>query len=178
MLKRKYGLREGWSRILKQHGVTGYTPDKELEGYLSLITFDEVTEPLSVNYDGTSICIADKGYSWLQFFPADQHYSITTMMDGDSSIIQWYIDITKENGYCEEKGPWMDDLFLDLIVLPDGTWIEKDEEELEEAYQKGVIDKTDYLLAINEYQRFKMFLDKKELDLRELTSFHLETLHS
>lgn len=35
--------------------------------------------------------------------------------------------------YRNSGRPWMDDLFLDFIVLPSGGIIEKDADELEEA---------------------------------------------
>ena len=61
-------------------------------------------------------------------------------------IIQWYIDITYENGVeCGE--PYMVDLFLDIVVLPTGEIIEKDHDELEEALRQNWITQSQYELA-------------------------------
>jgi uncharacterized protein len=173
LLKRKYGTREGWSRIVEREVSVKYTSTGELEGYLSLIKFERVGHPLYVQYEGDSICIVDDGYSWLQFFPDHRHFSITTMLNEDQSVIQWYIDITKENGYDSTRGPWMDDLFLDLIILPGGKLIEKDQQELEEAYLNKIISEEDYMLAKSEFRRLIYQIKSNELNIEKLTEEHL-----
>ena len=55
------------------------------------------------------------------------------MFNEKVTIIQWYIDICIQNG-VENGRPFWDDLYLDLIVLPYGEMIQKDADELEEAW--------------------------------------------
>jgi len=90
--------------------------------------------------------------------PLKKHF-VTTMFNGDGEIIQWYIDTCHKNS-IEDNVPYMDDLFLDLILLPSGELIEKDSDELEEAYLNGIIDKPLYDLAWNELNSIKSDLRK------------------
>ncbi|NMH70282.1 DUF402 domain-containing protein [Bacillus sp. RO3] len=155
-----------------------YTSSGERNGYLSLVTFKKVSHPLYARYENISICIANDGFSWLQFFPDQCHYSITAMLNKEQAVIQWYIDITKENGYDAIRGPWMDDLYLDIIVLPDGNMITKDLDELQDAYKNEVISKVDYLLANTECERLVQRIEQKKLNLEELTREHLAFFRS
>lgn len=61
------------------------------------------------------------------------------MFDNKGNIVQWYIDICLKNG-LDRNIPWLDDLFLDIILLPSEEVIQKDADELEEAYLNGIIE--------------------------------------
>ncbi|RAR43179.1 hypothetical protein DP091_14810 [Paenibacillus sp. MDMC362] len=56
-------------------------------------------------------------------------------------------DISRVNGVSDEGIPYWDDLYLDVIVLPDGSLFIQDEDELEEALRQGHIEFQDYKLA-------------------------------
>ncbi|MDN4607871.1 DUF402 domain-containing protein [Sporosarcina highlanderae] len=176
MLKRKYGSRYDWKRILKKSYVEKYYETAQFTGHVSLFRMNEVSEPLFKMYGKKNTCIAAKGYSWLQHFPDDEHYSVTTVFNDENQVVQWYIDICKQNGYCETNGPWMDDLFLDLIVLPTGELIEKDEDELEDALNKEIITKHDYDQAWLENRKLKTLIEDRRFDLLELANVHFAEL--
>lgn len=97
---------------------------------------------------------------WLQQFPIDKKHSVTTMFDTTGNILQWYIDICLKNG-LDRNRPWMDDLFLDIIVLPSGEVILKDVDELEEAYLNGIIDKPLYNIAREEANNITELINNK-----------------
>lgn len=149
MLKRKYGDRTDWKRILKRKYAQTFLDTKEFKGYLTLLHIIKVTESLSIRYGKSEICIVDDDYMWLQQFPLEKKHSVTTMFDANGEIVQWYIDICLKNG-LDRNVPWMDDLFLDIVLLPSGEVIQKDDDELEEAYLNGIIDKSLYNLAWDE----------------------------
>ncbi|MFS0659983.1 DUF402 domain-containing protein [Niallia alba] len=69
------------------------------------------------------------------------------MKKGD--IVQWYIDIGLKNG-IENNVPWIDDLFLDIVVLPSKEIFFLDEDELENAFRDSIISKEQYDLALKE----------------------------
>lgn len=46
-------------------------------------------------------------------------------------------------------------LYLDLVVYPDGTVIEDDMDELQEALEKGDISKQEFDLALNTAEKLK-----------------------
>lgn len=124
--------------------------EDDFTGYIALIQMHEVTEPLIKKYGDKELCIVDKHYSWLQQLPFHEHFAVTTMFDQDGEVIQWYIDITYENG-LENDMPYMDDLFLDIVVLPTGEAFQKDQDELAWALEKHIITQQQYELA---YQTF------------------------
>ncbi|WP_249878288.1 DUF402 domain-containing protein [Niallia circulans] len=63
--------------------------------------------------------------------------------------MQWYIDICLEIG-IEKNVPWMDDLFLDIVMLPSNEIYLLDKDELENAYKENSITKHQYNLAWKE----------------------------
>jgi uncharacterized protein len=175
MLKRKYGDRSGWKRVLKSQYAQSFLDTKGFTGYVTLLKIEKVTEPLYVSYEGKTICIADNEYIWLQHFPLNKHHSVTTMFNSNGEIVQWYIDICVENG-VEKNIPWMDDLFLDIVVLPTGEVIQKDADELEEALSKGVIDESLYHLAWTEANFLTHLIKNNHFDLIKQSKSHKEIL--
>ncbi|WP_246111036.1 DUF402 domain-containing protein [Sporosarcina luteola] len=173
MLKRKYGSRYDWKRIVDRRYAEQYISTTQFTGYVTLLEMDNVAAPLFMTYKGRGVCIANKGYSWLQHFPDGEQFSVTTVFDSTGQIVQWYIDICRENGYCLTNGPWMDDLFLDLIILPSGEIIEKDIDELEEALNSQLISDDEFALAWAEFDRIKTLAAQNRFELLGLTKEHL-----
>jgi len=110
MLKRKFGDRAEWQRVIERKYSQSYLDTREFKGYITLVKTIIVTEPLTVNYGEKNLCIVDNGYIWLQQFPLEKNHSVTTMFDANGEIIQWYIDICHKNS-IEDNVPYMDDLF-------------------------------------------------------------------
>lgn len=175
MLKRKYGKRPDWQRIITRQSASLFEETDTFKGYLTLLHAVKVTAPASFTYGNKEICIVDDGYTWLQQFPADAHHSVTTMFDADGHVVQWYIDICLSNGK-DEHGPWMDDLFLDLILLPSGELIVKDADELEEALENKVIDQQMYDLAWKEADTLKIMIEQQRFEPIRLAYYHKEKL--
>ncbi|MBP3951739.1 DUF402 domain-containing protein [Bacillus suaedae] len=175
MLKRKFGDRSEWKRIIERKYSQSYLDTKEFKGYVTLLNTIKVAEPLSVRYGEQKVCIVNDGYMWLQQFPLDKYHSVTTMFDASGEIVQRYIDICLRNG-IENGTPWMDDLFLDVVVLPSGEVIEKDSDELETALTKGIIDISLYDLAWNEMRNIKNLINEDSFDLIKLSNSHKEML--
>ena len=97
MLKRKYGDRSEWKRVLKREYAQSYVDSTVFKGYITLLHTIKVIKPLTVIYGEEKICIVDNGYMWLQQFPLDENHSVTTMFDANGEIVQWYIDICLQN---------------------------------------------------------------------------------
>lgn len=64
------------------------------------------------------------------------------MFDSDKKLIEWYFDIAKEIG-IENDICYEDDLYLDMVIMPDGKSIVLDEDELAEALHKGEVTQSD-----------------------------------
>jgi predicted RNA-binding protein associated with RNAse of E/G family len=125
MLKRKYGDRSDWKRVLEREYAQSFLETETIKGHITLLKIVKAAEPLYVNYYDRSICIVEDGYLWLQQFPSDKHHSVTTMFDAKGEIVQWYIDICYMNGVSSDNVSWMDDLFLDIVVFLRGKWFKR-----------------------------------------------------
>jgi predicted RNA-binding protein associated with RNAse of E/G family len=170
MLKRKFADRSEWKRILDRAYVQTYMDTSDFKGYITLLHLKKVAAPLTVHYGEQNYCIADDGYYWLQHFPDDSKHSVTTMFDNKGEIVQWYIDICLQTGF--DQVPWLDDLFLDLIVFPSGKVFQKDIDELDEALNKGVINDHLYNKAWTEANHLLTLLKNKNFPLLSLSVKH------
>ncbi|MEI4769334.1 GrpB family protein [Psychrobacillus sp. FJAT-51614] len=175
MLKRRYGNRSDWKRILEREYTQKSLEKKEFTGLVTLLNLVRVAEPLWVDYGDKRICIVDDGYSWMQHFPVGKNYTLTTMFNAKDEIVQWYIDICNEIG-MENNLPWWDDLFLDIIVLPGGEIIQQDENELEEALSKGDIDQKMFSLAWDEANSITSLLKEGKFELLHYSTIHKKQL--
>ncbi|MBD7968150.1 DUF402 domain-containing protein [Paenibacillus gallinarum] len=158
-MKRKFGDRANWRRITNRQFACRYVESEEFTGYLSLYTIHDLKEPLWKTYGGYTFCTADKGYSWLQYFPKDEHYVVTAMFDDEDQIVEWYIDTCRNQGITDQGVPWFDDLYLDVIVLKDGEVFLLDEDELDDALEKGHITTADYELSTRTAQYLLQTID-------------------
>ena len=170
-MKRRYLHRNDWKRIIKREYKEMKIEDEDFHGYIALLDLIEVSQPLLTKCLDTELCIVNNHYSWLQQLPLDENFAITTMFDDKGEIIQWYIDITFKNG-VEDGVPYMDDLYLDIIVLPTGEIIEKDKDELLDALQHHEITQQQYDFA---YKIFNQVLEHIHNDLFQY--FSLSTVH-
>lgn len=55
-----------------------------------------------------------------------------------TEIVEWYTDITRKNAVDENRNPYCDDLYLDVALLPDGSVLVLDENELKNALDSGI----------------------------------------
>ena len=126
-----------------------------LNGYIGLIDIKEVSEAQIWKFNGEDIVVCDKGRKWLSILPQDDWYCITAMMDEDGKILLWYIDMIAKQGIDIDGVPYFDDLYLDLVVYPNGTIVVDDMDELEDALAKGDITQEQYNLAIETSNRLQ-----------------------
>ena len=97
--------------------------------------------------NGKKVKYISNGYYVLEITPLKENYNIRYYLDNKKRIIDYYIDITLENG-VENKIPYYIDLYLDIIHYPnDNTVIFCDEDELKSALNDHIINKNDYMLA-------------------------------
>ena len=143
-MKRKYADLRNIKDILKSEFKTIKINEINFKAYLSIVIIKDVKKVWEVDVEKR--CILNKDYKWLEIHPIDQNYTITAIYNEKDQIIEWYIDICKQNG-IEDGIPFEDDLFLDVVIVPDGRIIILDEEELLEAEKNSIITKQDVELA-------------------------------
>ena len=104
------------------------------EGYVGLIEIEDVSEKQIWRFN---------------------EQDITAMMNEKNEILLWYIDMIAGQGTDEDGVLFFDDLYLDLVVYPDGTIIVDDMDELEEALVMGDITQKQFELAISTSEKLK-----------------------
>lgn len=119
--------------------------------------------------------IIDNNYRLLEFFDYNSNIKLATFYDNNLEIIEWYFDIAKEIG--KENGiPYHEDLFLDVVVKPDGKILLLDEDELKEALEVSEITKEEYDLSYKEANNLLSILnlDGKIEALKQFTDKYLD----
>ena len=175
-MKRVFANRPDWKRILSSRFYYTSLETPEFNGQITLLCLDRIREPLFVDVAGKRVCIADQGYAWLQQFPINEHYTVTTMFDSEGRIVQWYVDICLQTDVDPANIPWLDDLYLDIVIAPGGTGELLDADELEEALQRGEISASMYDLAWREANRIMGKIASNTFTLPALSDKHRQIL--
>lgn len=163
--------RSAWPRVLSRDFVCSYLPAKPErclpEGVVSLFRIRQVTERSVKFMDGKPYTITDNGYCWLQFAPKEGHIWLTAMYDPSLTLIQYYFDISYRNDVFPDGNAFFFDLFLDLVLLPDGTRFVLDEDELLAAEAAGQITPEMTALAFSELAKLQSALNGRERLLQD-----------
>ncbi|MDN4071254.1 DUF402 domain-containing protein [Paenibacillus vini] len=146
-MKRKFGDRANWRRVTQRQFKSKYVDSDMFRGYVTSYSIQALRDPLWKTYGGNTFRIADKGFTWLQYYPKGEHYVVTAMFDDKGDIVEWYIDVCKTQGVTDQGVPWFDDLYLDIVVLKNGEVFLLDEDELDDALSRGHITVRDYDMA-------------------------------
>lgn len=144
-----------WKCIEKKHIIGKQIKTSDFEGYIGLIDIEKVSVPQVWKFNGENVVVCDEGLSWLSILPKNDFYCITAMLNETGEILLWYIDMIASQGMEHDKMPYFEDLYLDLVVYPDGTIIEDDMDELIEALSNKDISKEQYQLALDTSERLK-----------------------
>jgi predicted RNA-binding protein associated with RNAse of E/G family len=139
VMKRVTADRPRWRRVRRRRFYLTEVDGGDFHGHVSLLSLDEVTEPLWVGLTGRQVCIADAGYSWLQHFPTGARHTLTTMFDPQGCIVEWYVDICRRLGLDERGVPWYEDLYLDILISPEWEVEVIDADDLESAWRQGLV---------------------------------------
>jgi len=147
MLETKSLRREGWKRVTRRQDAQRRVRDAWIDGWIGLIRVEEASRALTVCYEGTDLTIIDQGYALLQVAPSDAHWWLSAYLGRDGKVLQFYFDVTWKN-HVEGGQPFFEDLYLDVVFLPDGRHFLLDQDELDDALRQGVIGQDQYDLAV------------------------------
>jgi predicted RNA-binding protein associated with RNAse of E/G family len=109
-----------------------------------IICFSPGSRELRVNDDGKELLLAGNGYKWLMYLPMDEPWCITAFYNPGNELLEWYFDISKGNFLDENGTPCIDDIFLDLVIMPNGNAITIDADELQDALDRCEISREDF----------------------------------
>ena len=171
-MKQRSADRLPWPRVTTRRFVIQTFATPEFQGVATLLCIDAVREPFWVEWQGRRFCICDGGYTWLQHFPTNTHYAVTTQFDARGQVVQWYIDICHRHWVDDNGVPWWEDLYLDLLVFPEGDCHIVDADELDEALAAAVIDARLHALAWAEARRLQSAIGAGAFSLLSLSDGH------
>jgi len=171
-MERKFANHPGWKRILENRFYCSYLDSPEFRGHITLYCMDAVREPLVVEYFHQKTCIVDAGYAWLKQFPTGEHFTVTAQFDASARIVVWYIDVCLQTGVDQNQIPWLDDLYLDLVVSPEMEVEVKDADELLAARECGEITAAEFDLAWRAANRLMEQIANNRLGLLALSDAH------
>lgn len=146
-MKRKRLFYDEWTCILDKEQYIKYIDNDVFHGYISEIKILDVSSPQVWKFNGKEIVMCKSGYKWLSILPSNEYYCMTAMIDEQDQILLWYIDMIAGQGIDQDSMPYFYDLYLDLVVYPDGCVVEDDRDELEEALSKKDITFEQFELA-------------------------------
>ncbi|RPF57412.1 DUF402 domain-containing protein [Abyssicoccus albus] len=165
-MKIKYTDKRNWRRITEKDYIERAINDDIFSGIIAMIYVKKVREPLTLTIVNQQVKVIDDHYKWLQLVPNDHFYSMTVMFDNHDRILQYYIDINYENipelGNCRTH-----DLYLDVLVLPDGQFELVDEEDLQRALDDSLISQQDFNTA---YEKANHIMDYVRNSFNEIKS--------
>ena len=170
--RRKYADRTRWVRVLERSFAAKRLETPDFSGFVTRLGIVKVLEPLYVTSVGQRLCIADAGYTWLQHFPDNSRYCVTTVLNPAGEVVHFYIDIAAKTGVSEENVPWWDDVYLDVLVVPGVGSEIIDEDDLESGLADGVVQEEDAERARAEAKRLKSLIDNGEFPLLNLAPQH------
>ena len=117
-------------------------------------------------------CILDDGYEWIEFYDYNSKIKLTAVYDDNSTIIEWYFDIARRIGK-ENDVPYEDDLYLDVVARPNGEIVLLDEDELQEAFDRLEVSKSEFEMAYDEANKLIERLKNNIGKLEEFTNGYL-----
>ncbi len=175
-LKKRYAdARNLVHNIIDKEYINLRVDNEEFRGNISLLKFNKVKEKWYV--DEENRCILANDFKWLEIYPDGANFCIIVIYDENGNITEWYFDIARKIG--EDDGiPYEDDLYLDVVVVPDGRIHLLDEEELKAAYKRYEVSEEEYNMAhrvANELM--EKYKEKENIDkLRDFSDRYLEYL--
>lgn len=142
----------------------------EFTGDVCYYCFKDVAQKM---YIPNGRCMLDNGYEWLEFYDYNSKIKLTAVYDDNSTIIEWYFDIARRIGK-ENDVPYEDDLYLDVVVRPNGEIVLLDEDELQVAYDRLEISKKEFDMAYDEADKLMEKLKNNKDKLEEFTNGYLK----
>ena len=139
---RKKLISKTYLRDVNKYKIVIYY-DKE-DYYLSVKEIINIENPFVLS---NGLCLIDNGYYIVEVIPKNENYAMRVYFNEQKKRLEYYFDISLENGIDEESRiPYYDDLYTD-ITITNGITKVLDEDELEEAYKSQRITKNEYELA-------------------------------
>lgn len=144
-MKKKYADYPNWEKVYEKNYVNKYFNNSDFKGNISLLTVVKVKEKI---IDENGKVFLDDNFKWLEIYPeTNKNIAVITCINDKDEILDWYFDIAKDSSLTENGVPYIDDLYLDIMLKPEEGLKILDEDELKEALNNNDISEADYNLA-------------------------------
>lgn len=167
-MKRKELARHGWKSILQRRDFHCCWEKNGQRGEAALIHILKTAKTGLGQFRGEEVVIYRDDYHWLQIVMPEQHWWLTAMVDEKGQITQYYFDISLENHLLGSGESWFWDIYLDVVLMPDGRLDLLDADELDEALEQGDITQEQHQLA---HQWTKELMTELPKNLPRLKAF-------
>ena len=141
--------------------------------YSALIEFQPGCKDEFVEAEGKQIQWAGSRYKMLMYLPINEFWCLSAYYAPDGKLLFWYFDISRKNFVDEHGIPCIDDIFLDLVITPDGQTLTLDADELQDAFDKNEITTSDFDHA---YKVHDEILNSKWCDVDHLNQLSKKLL--
>ena len=121
------------ARLLKTHLFGGKT------GMEAVYRVAEIDCPLNVGTEEHPLIVSDRDFWWYIMAPKDSFVWLSSAFNRERELIEIYIDITAGSDFTDPVNPCYKDMYLDVVVSPEGRVKVLDADELEEAAREGKI---------------------------------------
>ena len=174
-LKKRYADRGNKKDMLETEYKNIRVDIEKFNGNISLLTIKKVRQEWYV--DSENRCILANNYKWLEIYPDNENYCITAIYNDKGNIVEWYFDIADSIG--ETNGiPYEDDLYLDVVIVPDGRINILDEDELKDALDRREISQKQYDMAHKTADNIIETYGKNINNLKKFTDEYLKILEN
>ena len=154
-MKRTRLTRELWTCITDKDARLARAGFPEFRGVVCRLDIRAVSAPQIWRRNGRDVPVCVAGSRWLELLPEDGDFCVTAMLDPAGRALVWYIDMIAAQGIDADGVPWFDDLYLDLLVWPDGEAALDDRDELDDALARGEITAAQHALALETAARLR-----------------------
>lgn len=140
-LKKKFANEfNKYNNVLEAEQKIKHIDKSDFKGDICLNIFNKVSKSFLLK---NGLNIQDNNYKWLEFYDYNSKVRLTAIYDENNKIVEWYFDIARSIG--KENGiPYEDDLYLDVVLRPNGDVILLDEDELMEAFDRKEMTKAEF----------------------------------
>ena len=158
---------------LKQHHLKGFSMRDYharevrssvfpgVSGLEAAYRVSEIRNPLRIKRNGELITMSDRDYAWYHFAPRGQNFWLSAAFTPELKLLELYFDITAGSDFSNPENPCFRDLYLDVVLTPEGETRVLDRDELEEALLTGEISTEEYRLALEELKKLLVMIEKE-----------------
>lgn len=172
-LKKKYAdVVNKYKNVIQVEQKLIAIDNQDFTGDIYLNNFTNISEPFLLE---NGLCIQDNNYKWLEFYDYNSKIRMTAIYDEKNEIVEWYFDMARSLGK-ENNTPYEDDLYLDVVLRPDGEIILLDEDELKEALDRYEMTKEEYEKTYEIARDLMARIKNKKNEVKKFTDKYLKII--